>query len=97
VVTRKGAGRAPEIKGHCFDEARLAAAGRPLEEHRKTASERRTKDLFFICHRQVVRARRRTHAVTVPPLWTTTPTTKASIFSRCNRRSRASRSRRIEC
>ena len=44
-----------EPPGHVLDEARLAASGWPLEEHREAASIGRLEDRDLVRERQVVR------------------------------------------
>src|SRR5580692_2653077 len=54
--------RPSEVVGHGFDEARLPAPGRTLEEHRQLLIECRLEDLLFVADRDVVRPDAGAHA-----------------------------------
>src|SRR5207244_2714540 len=62
VMTRDRDELPPEVVGHRLDEARLATAGRALQQDRQPLPVRGTEDLLLVPYRHVVRPRRR-HAV----------------------------------
>jgi hypothetical protein len=55
VVARDGDERALELVGHRLDEARLAAAGRPLEQDRQPLLARAAQHVALVTDRAVVR------------------------------------------